>query len=392
MRTVYLDHSATTPVHPRVLEAMLPYYQGEYGNASSLHRLGRNARLAIDQAREKVAGALNARPDDIYFTSGGTEGDNLAIKGTAYALRDRGDHIITSRIEHEAVLNTCRYLEKDGFKVSYLPVDRYGMVPEDALEQAITDRTILISIMHANNEVGTIQSIARMGALARERGIAFHTDAVQSVGKIAVDVEDLQVDLLAISGHKFYGPKGVGALYIRRGKKIHPLVHGGHHENWKRAGTENVPGIVGLAAALEICMSEMEETAGREARLRDALQRGIQEKIEAVRINGHPTQRLPGSLSVCFEALEGEALILGLDLKGIAASTGSACSSGSLEPSHVLKAMDIPVEIAHGSARFTLGRDNTQQEIDFVLEVLPDVVERLRSMSPVGLSKGDGKT
>ncbi len=391
MRTVYLDHSATTPVHPRVLEAMLPYYQGEYGNASSLHRLGRNARLAIDQAREKVAGAVNARSDDIYFTSGGTEGDNLAIKGTAYALRDKGDHIITSQIEHEAVLNTCRYLEKEGFEITYLPVDRYGIVPVDALEQAITGRTILISIMHANNEVGTVQSIARMGALARERGIAFHTDAVQSVGKIPVDVEDLQVDLLAMSGHKFYGPKGVGALYIRRGKKIHPLVHGGHHENWKRAGTENVPGIVGLAAALEICVAEMEETAGREARLRDALQRGIEEKIEAARINGHPTQRLPGSLSVCFEALEGEALILGLDLKGIAASTGSACSSGSLEPSHVLKAMGVPVEIAHGSARFTLGRDNTQQEIDLVLEVLPGVVERLRSMSPVRLSKGDAE-
>jgi len=389
MRTVYLDHSATTPVHPQVLEAMLPYYQDEYGNASSLHRLGRNARLALDQAREKVAAALNARSDDIYFTSGGTEGDNLAIKGTAFALEGKGRHIITSQIEHEAVLNTCHYLQKNGFEVTYLPVDRQGLVQLDDLEKAITDKTILISIMHANNEVGTIQPIAEIGALAREREIVFHTDAVQTVGKIPVDVQDLQIDLLALSSHKFYGPKGVGAIYMRRGVKISPLAHGGHHENWKRAGTENVPGIVGLAAALEICVAEMKETAQKEAQLRDALQKGIQEKIEAVRINGHPDRRLPGSLSVCFEALEGEALILSLDLKGIAASTGSACSSGSLEPSHVLKAMDVPIEIAHGSARFTLGRDNTREEIDFVVEILPNIVERLRSMSPVRWSKGD---
>jgi cysteine desulfurase len=389
MKTVYLDHSATTPVHPQVLEAMLPYYRDKYGNASSLHRLGRNARLAIDQAREKVAAALNARPEDIYFTSGGTEGDNLAIKGTAAALKDKGDHIITSQIEHEAVLNTCRYLEKNGCTVTYLPVDRQGLVRLDDLQKAITDRTVLISVMHANNEVGTIQPVAEIGALARERGIVFHTDAVQTVGKIPVDVGELQADLLAMSAHKFYGPKGVGAMYMRRGIKISPLAHGGHHENWKRAGTENVPGIVGLAAALEICMAEMEETAAREARLRDALQQGIQEKIKAVRINGHPDRRLPGSLSVCFEALEGEALILSLDLKGIAASTGSACSSGSLEPSHVLKAMGVPIEMAHGSARFTLGRSNTREEVDFVLQVLPDIVERLRSMSPVHLGKDD---
>jgi cysteine desulfurase len=392
MRTVYLDHSATTPVHPRVMEAMLPYYQKEYGNASSLYQLGRNARLALDQAREKVAGALNARTEEIFFTSGGTEGDNLAIKGTAYALRDRGGHIITSQIEHEAVLNTCRYLEKSGFEVTYLPVDRYGMVQVDDFKKALTDQTILISIMHANNEVGTIQPIAEIGALARERDIAFHTDAVQSVGKMPVDVENLHVDLLAMSGHKFYGPKGVGALYIRRGMKIQPLAHGGHHESWKRAGTENVPGIIGLATALEVCVSEMEQTAQKEARLRDKLQQGILEKIAAVRVNGHPTRRLPGALSLCFEALEGEALILSLDLKGIAASTGSACSSGSLEPSHVLMAMGVPIEIAHGSARFTLGRGNTRQEIDYVLEVLPDIVERLRTMSPVGLSKGDCET
>jgi len=388
MRTVYLDHSATTPVHPQVVEAMLPYYRDEYGNASSLHRLGRNARLALDQAREKVAAALNARPDDIYFTSGGTEGDNLAIKGTAFALAGKGRHIITSQIEHEAVLNTCRYLEKNGYQVTYLPVDHHGLVQLDDVEQAVTDETILISVMHANNEVGTIQPVAEIGALARERGIVFHTDAVQTVGKIPVDVQDLKVDLLAMSSHKFYGPKGVGAMYLRRGVKISPLAHGGHHENWKRAGTENVPGVVGLAAAAEICLAEMEETAGREAQLRDALQRGIEEKIGAVRINGHPDRRLPGSLSVCFEALEGEALILSLDLKGIAASTGSACSSGSLEPSHVLKAMGIPIEIAHGSARFTLGRSTTREEIDYVLEVLPDIVERLRSMSPVKPSTG----
>jgi cysteine desulfurase len=383
MRTVYLDHSATTPVHPRVLEAMLPYYQEEYGNASSLHRFGRNARVAIDEAREQVAGMLNARPEEIYFNSGGTEGDNLALKGTAYAHRDRGNHIITSQIEHEAVLNTCQYLEKDGFEITYLKVDEHGMVHPDDLRQAITDQTILISVMHANNEVGTIQPIAEIAALAREKGISFHTDAVQSVGKIPVDVEALQIDMLSMSAHKFYGPKGVGAFYMRKGVKVHPLAHGGHHEGWKRAGTENVPGIAGLARALEICREEMDETAKREAQLRDLLQDGIREKIEAVRFNGHPVNRLPGSLSCCFTALEGEALILSLDLKGVAASTGSACSSGSLEPSHVLKAMGIPTEIAHGSARFTLGRGTTREDIDYVLEVLPEIVGRLRSMSPV---------
>jgi cysteine desulfurase len=383
MKTVYLDHSATTPVHPDVLEAMLPYYQEEYGNASSLHVLGRNARMALDRARETVAGALNAKTEELFFTSGGTEGDNLAIKGVASAHSEKGHHIITSQIEHEAVLNTCGYLEKEGFKVTYLPVDQYGMVRIDDLHKAITDQTILISIMHANNEMGTIQPIAEIGAVARERGIPFHTDAVQSVGKIPVDVKDLQVDLLAMSGHKFYGPKGVGAIYIRKGIKIHPLAHGGHHENWRRAGTENIPGIVGLSKALEICVSEMEKTARREGQLRDALQKGIQEKVEGIRINGHPNRRLPGSLSVCFEGLEGEALILSLDMKGIAASTGSACSSGSLEPSHVLRAMGVPIEIAHGSARFTLGRGNTLEEIEYVLKILPEIVERLRSMSPV---------
>jgi cysteine desulfurase len=390
MRTVYLDHAATTPVHPQVLKAMQPYFTEEYGNASSIHRFGRNARTAIDQARETIAKLLNAEPREIYFTSGGTEGDNLAIKGVAWALRDKGTHIITSEIEHEAVLNTCKYLEKNGYAVTYLPVDRYGMVDLDDLNKAITDGTILISIMHANNEVGTIQSAKELGALAGQRGVLFHTDAVQSVGKLPVDVKALNVDLLSMSSHKFYGPKGVGALRIRKGTKIQSLAHGGHHEDWKRAGTENVPGIVGMAKALEICHEEMAIVSNREGQLRDALQKGILEAIEDVHVNGHPTQRLPGSLSLCFEAVEGEALILSLDLKGVAASTGSACSSGSLEPSHVLKAMGVPIELAHGSARLTLGRGNTQEDIDYVLEILPEIVERLRSMSPLRSSKGTG--
>lgn len=390
MRTIYLDHAATTPVHPDVLEVMSPFFMEEYGNASSIHRFGRNARLAIDQARETIATLLNAEPKEVYFTSGGTEGDNLSIKGVAGALRDKGNHIITSQIEHEAVLNTCKYLEKNGCTVTYLPVDKYGMMDLDDLDKAITRKTILISIMHANNEVGTIQPVAEIGAIAHQRGILFHTDAVQSVGKLPVDVEALNVDLLAMSGHKFYGPKGVGALFIRKGVKIQPLVHGGHHEDWRRAGTENVPGIVGMAKALEICQKEMEVEAKKVGRLRDTLQRGIQNTIEDVRVNGHPTERLPSFLSACFQALEGEALILSLDLKGVAASTGSACSSGSLEPSHVLKAMGVAIEIAHGSARFTLGRGNTQEDIDYVLEVLPEIVERLRSMSPLRPSKGAG--
>lgn len=387
MRTVYLDHSATTPVHPDVVEAMLPFFTEEYGNASSIHRFGRNARAAVDEAREKVARLLNVQDPEIYFTSGGTEGDNLAIKGVAWALRDKGNHIITSQVEHEAVLNTCRYLEKNGFTVTYLPVDQYGMVDPTDVRKAITDKTIIISVMHANNEVGTIQPIAKIGAIARQREVLFHTDAVQTVGKLTVDVKALSVDLLSMSGHKFYGPKGVGALYMRKGVKIQPLAHGGHHENWKRAGTENIPGIVGMAKAMEICYQELEMVSKRESQLRDALQKGIQETIEDVRFNGHPAQRLPGSLSACFEALEGEALILSLDLKGVAASTGSACSSGSLEPSHVLKAMGVPIEIAHGSVRLTLGRGNTQEEIDYVLEVLPKIVDRLRSMSPLRPSK-----
>lgn len=390
MRTVYLDHAATTPVHPQVLEAMRPYFTEDYGNASSIHRFGRNARMAVDQARETIAKLLSAKPKEVCFTSGGTEGDNLAIKGAAWALRDKGDHIITSQIEHEAVLNTCKYLEKNGYRVTYLPVDQYGMVDVGDLNKAITEKTILISIMHANNEVGTVQPIAEIGALAAQRGILFHTDAVQSVGKLPVDVKSLNVDLLAISSHKFYGPKGVGMLYIREGIKIQSLAHGGHHEAWKRAGTENVPGIVGMSKALEICHEEMDVVSKRERQLRDALQSGIQEVIEDVLVNGHPTQRLPGSLSLCFEAVEGEALILSLDLKGVAASTGSACSSGSLEPSHVLKAMGVPIEMAHGSARLTLGRGNTQEDVDYVLEILPEIVERLRSMSPLRSSKKTG--
>jgi len=335
-----------------------------------------------------VAKLLNAKPYEIIFTGCGTESDNFAIKGTAFANRKKGNHIITSSIEHHAVLNACKWLEKQGFEVTYIGVDKHGVVNLDELCKAITDKTILISIMHANNEVGTIEPIKEIADIAKDNGIYFHIDAVQTVGKLPIDVNDLSVDLLSMSGHKFYGPKGVGALYIRKGTKIDSLLHGGHHERNRRAGTENVPGIVGLGKASEIAMEEFEEEERRVKKLRDRLEKGLMEKIDDVIINGHPERRLPSTLNICIKYVEGESILLQLNHNGIAASSGSACTSGSFEPSHVLTSMGIPPETAHGSLRFSVGRSNTENDIDKVIEVLPPIVEKLREMSPFGKGKG----
>ncbi len=380
---VYLDHNATSPLDPEVLETMLPYYQDKYGNASSIHSFGREARAAVEEAREKVARLIGVGEEEIVFTSGGSEADNFALKGVAYAHEKRGKHIITSSIEHQAVLNTCQYLEKKGFRVTYLPVDKYGLVEADDLRRAFTKETILVSIILANNEIGTIQPIEELTKIARERGVHFHTDAVQAVGKIPVSVEGLGVDILSLSGHKFYGPKGVGALYIRKGVKIDSLIHGGHHERQRRAGTENVPGIVGLGKAAELAAQEMESWKAHLIHLRDKLEKGIRERIPHVWLNGHPEKRLPNTLDMSFEFIEGESLIISLDLVGVAVSTGSACTSGSLKPSHVLMAMGVAPEIAQGSIRFSLGKGTRTEDITHVLEVLPDIVDRLRNMSPL---------
>ena len=387
VRTVYLDHSATTAVHPKVVEAMLPYFTDKYGNPSSIYALGREARQALDRARENIAAALGAKPDEIIFTSGGTESDNLAIKGVAFASRSRGDHIITSQIEHHAVLHTCEYLEKSfGFKVTYLPVDQYGLVDPAEVERAITDRTILITIMHANNEVGTIEPIAEIGQIAKDHKIPLHTDAVQSFANIPINVDDLNVDLLTISGHKIYGPKGVGALYLRRRTPFLPQQQGGGQERRRRAGTENVPGIVGLSAAVSLLETLRTDYSGRVMALRDRLINGVLKNVPGTRLNGHPTRRLANNANFAFEYVEGESILLNLDFAGIAASSGSACTSASLEPSHVLLAMGIEPQIAHGSVRMTLGIENTEADIDYVLQVLPPIVERLRAMSPLASS------
>ncbi|MDN5277045.1 MAG: cysteine desulfurase [Clostridiales bacterium] len=390
-KRVYMDHAATTYTKQEVLEEMLPYFKEIYGNPSSVHGFGREARKAVDLARERTAAALNASPEEIYFTSGGTEADNWAIKGVAWANKERGNHIITTSIEHHAVLHTCQYLEKMGFEVTYLPVDSYGLVYPEQVKEAITDKTILISVMFANNEIGTIEPIKEIGQIARERGIYFHTDAVQAVGQIPVDVKEMNIDLLSLSAHKFYGPKGVGALYIRKGVKLHPFIHGGAQERNRRAGTENLPGIVGLGKAIELAVANLEESSKRLTAMRDRLISGVLNSIENVRLNGHPTKRLPGNANFSFEFIEGESLLLSLDMKGIAASSGSACTSGSLDPSHVLLAIGLPHEIAHGSLRLTLGDDNTDEDIDYVLEVLPDIVQRLREMSPLFAQNKGGK-
>lgn len=382
MRRIYLDHAATTPVHPRVVEAMAAYWTETFGNPSSVYSYGREARKALDDARERVAAILGARPEEIIFTGGGSEADNLAVKGTAMKLKERGKHIITSQIEHHAVLDTAKWLEKHGFSVTYLPVDEAGMVSVEAVKQAIQEDTILISIMHANNEMGTIQPIEEIGKLARERKIIFHTDAVQTVGALPVDVTKLNVDLMTLSAHKLYGPKGVGALYVRKGTRLDPLIHGGGQERRLRAGTENLAGIIGLAKALEIAEAERDELLPRLTRLRDKLLNGLAE-IPETKVNGSRTCRLPNNVNVCFRYIEGESLLLNLDMKGICGSSGSACTSGSLDPSHVLLAMGLSHEIAHGSLRLTLGRGTTEEEIDYVLSVVPDIVQRLREMSPL---------
>ncbi len=384
-RIVYMDHAATTPVDPRVLEAMLPYFSEKFGNASSIYSLGREARQAIEEARRTVAEILHAKPEEIIFTSCGSESDNLAIRGVAFAQRHRGkgNHIITSPIEHHAVGHTVEQLEKYfGFEVTYVPVDKYGVVDPDDVGRAIRDDTILITIMYANNEVGTIEPIAEIGKIARQKGIPFHTDAVQAAGALSLNVDELNVDLMSLSGHKFYAPKGIGILYVRKGTPLLPMQTGGGHEHNRRAGTENVPYIVGIATALKIAYEEFESNNSHVKRLRDRLIQGILERIPDVYLTGHPTNRLPNNASFVFKNAEGESILLGLDLKGVCASSGSACTSGSLEPSHVLLAMGIPPEDAHGSIRLTLGRENTDEDVDYVLEVLPPIVQRLRSMSP----------
>ncbi|MDD6683731.1 MAG: cysteine desulfurase NifS [Clostridiales bacterium] len=383
MERIYMDNAATTAVAPEALSAMLPCFAQFYGNASSIHGTGREARKKLEEARKTVANCLGAKPNEIYFTSGGTESDNWAIKGAAFANRKKGNHIITSQIEHHAVLHTCQWLEKQGFEVTYLPVDEYGLVNPADVEKAITDQTILISIMAANNEIGTIEPVAEIGKIAREHKIIFHCDAVQAVGAIPVDVNDWNVDMLSLSGHKFHGPKGVGALYIRTGVKVEQFMHGGAQERGRRATTENLPGIVGLAAALEHACLHMEENACKMMMMRDRLIKGILDNIPHTRLNGHAMKRLPGNVNVSVQFIEGEALLLRLDLAGISASSGSACTSGSLDPSHVLLAIGLPHEIAHGSLRLSLADSNTEEEVDEVLRVLPEIVKTLRDMSPL---------
>jgi len=390
-RRIYLDNAATTPVHPEVMEEMLPYFSEKFGNPSSIHSFGREAKEAMDRARERVAKAFGANPEEIYFTGGGSEADNWALKGVAFANRHKGNHIITSKIEHHAITHTCEYLEKHGFEVTYLDVDEYGMIDIDQLRKAIKDTTILISIMFANNEIGTIQPIEEIGMIAREKGIYFHTDAVQAVGNVPIDVEKLNIDMFSMSGHKIRGPKGVGVLYVRKGVKMHNLIHGGAQERRRRAGTENVASIVGLGKAVELATQNLGNHVQRLTYLRDKLTNGIMEKVDYVRLNGHPVKRLPNNVNLCFEFIEGESLLLSLDMVGIAASSGSACTSGSLDPSHVLLAIGLPHEIAHGSLRLTLGDITTEEDIEYVLEQLPPIVDRLRAISPLFKQDKGGK-
>jgi cysteine desulfurase len=387
-RTIYMDHSATTFVKPEVLEAMIPYFTEHFGNPSSIYGIARDSKKAIDVARLQTAKALGADPDEIYFTSGGSESDNWAIKGVALANRKRGNHIITTQIEHHAVLHTCRFLEKEGFEVTYLPVDQYGLVNPVDLEKAITDKTILISVMYANNEIGTIEPVVELSAIARKHKVYFHTDAVQAIGNVPMDVKGQNIDLLSLSAHKFYGPKGVGALYIRKGVRIENLIHGGGQERKRRAGTENIAGIVGLGKAIELATADIPGHNEKIRAMRDRLIKGVLEKIPNSRLNGPPEKRLPGNFNVSFEFIEGESMLLWLDDAGVCASTGSACTSGSLEPSHVLLATGLPVELSHGSLRLTLGDANTEGDVDFVLEVLPKVVKKLRDMSPLYQKNG----
>ena len=385
MRQIYLDNNATTAVKPEVLEAMLPYFREQFGNPSSVHWAGRMVSGAIEKARQQVAELLNCSPAEVIFVSCGSEGDNHAIKGTAEALKHKGNHIITTAIEHPAVLETCQHLEKNGFEVTYLPVDQDGMLDLADLEAAISDKTILISIMWANNETGNIFPIEEIGRIAQKYKVRFHTDAVQAVGKIPVDVKRAQVDMAVLSGHKIGAPKGVGAMYLKRGTRIERFMHGGHQERNRRAGTHNVAGIVGLGVACELARQSLEKDYAYVRKLRDKLEKGILESIPEVKLNGHPDPdlRLPNTLNVSFNYIEGESLLLFFDMKGIAASSGSACTSGSLEPSHVMGAMGVDIVLAHSSTRFSLGPDNSEEEIDYVLQELPPIVQRLREMSPL---------
>jgi cysteine desulfurase len=382
-KRVYMDYAATTPCDPQVLKAMEPYFFEKFGNASSIHGFGQEARAGVEAARQSLADAIGARPQEIVFTSGGTEADNFAIKGVAAALREKGSHIITSSVEHHAVSEPCAYLKKQGFEVTFVPVDRYGMVDPEAVRAALTDKTILVSVMHANNEIGTIQPIAQIGALCRSRGVYMHTDAVQTVGHIPVNVDELNVDLLSLSAHKFYGPKGVGALYIRKGTRIEKILHGGEQEQGKRPSTYNTAGIVGLGAAIDLCRKNMDKEAQVQTRQRDRIIAQLQEKIPHVTLNGHPVQRLPNNANLSFNYIEGESILLNLDMLGIAASTGSACTSASLEPSHVLLAIGLSHEVAHGTLRFSIGRWTTDEDVDFLLEQTPAIIANLRAMSPL---------
>ena len=378
----YFDNAATTPVREEVLQEILPYFREYYGNASSIYSIAKESKKALEAARAKVAAAIGATPDEIYFTAGGSESDNMALRGVVNASKKEKKHIITTKIEHHAILHTAEFLETKGVDVTYLNVDEFGKISLEELENAIRPETVLISVMFANNEIGTIQSIAEIGEIAKKHGVLFHTDAVQAVGHVPIDVEKLQVDLLSMSGHKLGAPKGIGAIYIRKGTRISPLIFGGAQEKKLRAGTENIAGIVGLGKAAELAVAEMEETTKKLTALRDKLIYGILESIPDSRLNGHPTDRLPGNCNISFSYIEGESLLL-LDALGIAASSGSACTSGSLDPSHVLMAIGLPHEIAHGSLRLTIDRENTEEQVDFILEKLPGLVQRLRDMSPV---------
>ena len=382
-KMIYLDNAATTRTAPEVVEAMLPYFSEFYGNASTVYEFGGKSREAVSEAREIIAKAIGARDNEIYFTAGGSEADNWAIKATAEAYKEKGKHIITSKIEHHAVLHTCQWLEQNGYEVTYLDVDEFGVVKLEELKKAIRPDTILISIMFANNEIGTIEPVAEIGKIAREHGILFHTDAVQAFGQVPIDVDELNIDMLSSSGHKLNGPKGIGFLYIRKGVKIRSFVHGGAQERKRRAGTENVPGIVGFGKAVELAMADMKERTGKERELRDYLMERVMKEVPYTRVNGDRLNRLPNNVNFCFQFVEGESLLIMLDMKGICGSSGSACTSGSLDPSHVLLAIGLPHEIAHGSLRLTLGEDTTKEDIDYTVEAIKEIVNQLREMSPL---------
>lgn len=380
---IYLDNAATTPAKPEVVEAMLPYFTEKFGNPSSVYDFASKNKAVVTQVRETIAKSLNTNTADIYFTAGGSESDNWALKATADAYKDKGNHIITSKIEHHAVLHTCQYLEEHGYEVTYLDVDENGVIKLDELEKAIRPTTILISIMFANNEIGTIQPVKEIGEIAKKHGILFHTDAVQAYGQLAIDVDELNIDMLSASGHKLNGPKGIGFLYIRKGLKLRSFVHGGGQERHRRAGTENVPGIVGLGKAVELAMATLEERQKKEIALRDKMIDRVLAEVPYVRLNGHRTKRLPNNVNLSFQFVEGESLLIMLDMKKICASSGSACTSGSLDPSHVLLAIGLPHEIAHGSLRLTLSEDTTEEQIDYVVDCIKEIVEKLRAMSPL---------